>query len=61
MILDSVDLWNIVDESDKVSPSNKDSKVFKAYQIHVKKAMSISAFHLADNILVQIKGCKVLA
>jgi hypothetical protein len=55
MILASIDLWDIVDGSDKASPSNTDPKVFKEYQRHVKnvkkakKAMSIINLNLMDN------------
>jgi hypothetical protein len=53
-----VDLWDIVDGSEKVPPSNADPKVLMEYQRRVKKAMSIIMLNLADNQLAHIKSCK---
>lgn len=43
MVLASIDLWNIIDESKEVPPSNADPKVLKKYQRHVKKPCPSSA------------------
>lgn len=54
MILASIDLWDVVDGSDKASPSNTDTKVLKEYQRHVtnakkaNNAMSIINLNLID-------------
>jgi hypothetical protein len=40
MVLASMDLWEIVDESKEAPPSDVDPKVIKEYQRHAKKAMS---------------------
>ena len=58
MALASVDLWDIVDGSEKAPPSNADPKVLKEYQRRVKKAMSIIVLNLADNQLAHVKSCK---
>ena len=58
MLLASMDLWNIVDRSKEILPSNVDPNVKKAYQRHVKKAMSIMGLNLVDNQLIHIKSCK---
>ena len=51
-----MDLWDIMDKSEKPLPSNADSKVLKDYQRRVKKAMSIIGLNLADNQLSHIKS-----
>ena len=58
MALASVDLWDIVDGSEKAPPSDADPKVLKEYQRRVKKAMSIIVLNLADNQLAHVKSCK---
>ena len=58
MWLAYMDLWDIVDRSEVPSPSNVDPKVLKDYQRHVKKAMFIIGFNLADNQLAHIKNWK---
>ncbi len=58
MLLASMDLWDIVDESEEAPSSNADPKVKKEYQRRVKKAMSVIGLNLADNQLAHIKSCK---
>lgn len=41
MVLASLDLWNITDESKKALPSNTDLKVVQEGQKYVKNVMSI--------------------
>jgi N-glycosylase/DNA lyase len=48
MVLASMDLWEIVDESEEAPPSNADPKVIKEYQRRAKKAMSTIAINLVD-------------
>jgi hypothetical protein len=52
------DLWDIMNESEKVLPSSANLKVLKEYLRHIKKVMSIIGLNLADNQLVHIKSCK---
>ena len=42
MVLASMDLWDILDRSDK-APSNADPNVLKEYQRRIKKIVSIIA------------------
>ena len=58
MVLTSVDLWNIIEGSEKAPPSNVDPKVLKDYQRHAKKAISIIGLNWQDNQLAHIKNCK---
>ncbi len=58
MVLASMDLWEIVDESEEVPPSNSDPKVIKEYQRRAKKAISTIAINLVDSQLHHIKRCK---
>lgn len=58
MVLAFMDLWDIVDKFDNVSPSNMDSKVLKDYQKRVKNVISILGLNLVDNQLAHIKSCK---
>jgi hypothetical protein len=58
MLLATMDIWDIVNESDEPPPFNADSKVLKDYQRCVKKTMSIIGLNLADNQLAHIKSCK---
>lgn len=58
MVLAFVDLWDILNRSEKAPPSNVDSKVLKEYQVRVKKVMSIIGLNLTDNQLAYIKSCK---
>ena len=58
MVLASVDIWGIVDKSEKAPPSNVDPKVLKKYPRCMKKAISIIGLNLADNQVVYIKSCK---
>ena len=53
-----IDLWDIIDRSEKASPSNADPKVMKEYVRHVRKAMSVIGLNLADNQLAHIKSSK---
>ena len=48
IVLGSMDLWDIVNESEKALPSNADPKVVKEYQRIVKKFMSIISPNLTE-------------
>ena len=48
MLLASMDLWDIVDGSEELPPSNADLKVLNEYQKCVKNAMFIIGLNLAD-------------
>ena len=61
MLLAFMDLWDIMDGSEKSPSFNVDSKVLKVYQGSVKKAMSIIGLNFADNQFAHIKSCKRLA
>ena len=61
IFLASMDIWEIVDGSEKAPPSNTDPKVLKEYQKHVKNIMSIIGLNLVVNQLAYIKSCKRLA
>ena len=58
MVLASIDLWDIVDGSEKAPPFNMDPKFLKEYQRFVKKIMSIIGISLTDNQFTYIKSCK---
>ena len=58
MVLASMELWDIVDDSEEPPPSNADLKDKKAYQRRVKKAMSVIGLNLVDAQLAHIKSCK---
>ena len=58
MVSASMDLWDIVDRSEKTPLSNVDPKVLKEYQRCVKNAISVICLNMADNQLVYIKSCK---
>lgn len=49
MVLASMELWGIVDNSEKTSPSKLKPKMLKEYKKHIKKAISIIGFNLEDN------------
>ena len=61
MVLAFMDLWDIIDGSERAPPSNMDPKVLKEYQRYVQKAISIIGLNLADNQLAYIINCKGLA
>ena len=58
MVLASMDLWEIVDDTEEPPSSNDDPKVKKDYERRVKKAMSVIGLNLVDNQLAHIKSCK---
>ena len=58
MVLESMDLWEIVDESEEPPSIDDDPKVIKDYNRRVKKAMSVIGLNLVDNQLAHIKSCK---
>ena len=58
LLASSIDLQDIVDESEETPPSNADSKVLKKYQRRVKKTMSIIGLNLANNQFLHINNCK---
>jgi hypothetical protein len=58
MLSASMDLWDIIDESEEAPPSNADPKVKKEYERRVKKVMSVIGLNLANNQLAHIKSCK---
>ena len=58
MVLASMDLWEIVDDSEEAPPSNADAKVMKDYQRRVKKATSIIGLNLVNSQFMHIKSCK---
>ena len=60
MVLAFIDLWDIVDGSEKALSSDADPKVLKDYQIHIKKTISIIGLNLVDNQFAHIKSCKEL-
>ena len=43
-----MNLWDIVDGSKEIPPSNEDPKLFKKHQICVEKALSIINHNMAD-------------
>ena len=61
MVLSSMDLWEIADESEEAPPKDADPKVIKDYNHRVKKAMSVIELSLVDGQLAHIKSCKGLA
>ena len=58
MVLASMELWEIVDDSEEPPPSDADPKDKKSYQRRVKKAMSVIGLNLVDGQLAHIKSCK---
>lgn len=61
MVLTSMDLWEIVDESEKPPAADEDLKVVKDYNRREKKAMSVIGLSLVNSQLAHIKKCKVPA
>ena len=53
-----MDIWKIVNKSEKSSPSNADPKVLKLYQRCVNKVMSIIGLNLVDNQFVHSRVAK---
>lgn len=66
MVLESMDLWEIVEGTEKPPPSEDDDekgikmdpKAIKEYNRRVKKAMSVIGLNLVDNQLAHIRNCK---
>ena len=58
MVLSSMDLWEIVDETEEPPSKDGDPKVLKDYNRRVKKAMSVIGLSLVDSQLAHIKSCK---
>ena len=58
MVLESMDLWEIVEGSEEPPPFEDDPKVKKDYNRRVKKAMSVIGLNLVDDQLAHIKSCK---
>ena len=58
MVLSSMDLWEIVEDTEEPPSKDDDPKVIKDYNRRVKKAMSVIGLSLVDNQLAHIKGCK---
>ena len=58
MVLESMDLWEIVEETEEPPSFDDDPKVIKDYNRRVKKAMSVIGLNLVDNQLAHIKSCK---
>ena len=61
MVLSSMDLWEIVDESEKPPLADADSKDIKEFNRRAKKALSIIGLSLANSQLAHIKSCKTPA
>ena len=61
MLLASIDIWDIVDKSEEILPSNADPEILKVYQRRIKKTISMIGLSLMDNQLAYIKSCKRLA
>ena len=58
MVLSSIDLWEILDESEKPPTADADAKEIKEYNRRAKKAMSIIGLSLMNSQLAHIKSCK---
>lgn len=58
MVLASMDLWEIVDDTEEPPSFDEDPKVKKDYERRVKKAMSVIGLNLVDSQLAHIKSCK---
>jgi transposase InsO family protein len=58
MVLASMDLWEIVDDSEEAPADDADTKVKKDYDRRAKKAMSIIGLNLVDSQLAHIRSCK---
>ena len=58
MVLASMDLWEIVHDTEEPPPFDADPKEKKGYQRRSKKAMSIIGLNLVDNQLAHMKSCK---
>ena len=58
MVLSSMDLWEIVDESEEPPSKDDDPKVIKEYNRRAKKAMSIIGLSLVNSQLAHIKSYK---
>ena len=49
MVLESMDLWKIVEDTKEPSSLDDDFKVIKYYNRYVKKVMSVIGLNLVDN------------
>ena len=58
MVLASCDLWDIVDESEAVPPSDADIKDKKAFEKRSKTTFGLIAINLVDKEMAHIKHCK---
>lgn len=58
MVLTYMDIWDIVDGSEKALPSHVDPKMLKEYQRRVKTVMSIMSLNIGDNQHVHIGFAK---
>lgn len=57
MLLASMDIWNIVDISEKTRPSDVDPKMLKKIPKTHKKVMFITDLNLTNNQLAHIMSC----
>jgi len=58
MVLASMDLWEIVEETEEPPPKDGDAKEIKEYNRRAKKALSIISLSLVNSQLAHIKHCK---
>ena len=58
MVLSSMDLWEIVEETEEPPPEDDDPKVIKEFNRRAKKALSVIGLSLVNHQLAHIKGCK---
>ena len=58
MVLLSMDLQEIVEETGEPSAHDDDPNVIKEYNCHAKKALSVIGLSLGNDQLVHIKNCK---
>jgi transposase InsO family protein len=58
MVLSSMDLWEIVDETESPPPADGDPLVVKEYNRRAKKALTIIGLSLVNSQLAHIKRCK---
>ena len=58
MVLASMDLWEIVEETEEPPSKDGDAKEIKEYNRRAKKALSIISLSLVNSQLAHIKHCK---